>query len=290
MISSIEQIYQELAGSTASGRGVSYWEEASNCGRKRNLIQLHQDIAKAAETYVEEKKLGTLYHGLLQMYRAGRLPDGLVLDVGPVQSQEWAEALRLFRFHREWFPRDYFGEVVATELKLPTSDDHKAKIAAHFGHDEITGAVDLVVTMSAADVARLEQERGVQLDGPGLYFVDYKTSGARKSAEAAVANYTASMQAMTYPLLWNLAGGEPCKGMLYDVIVKHEELRRHDVNSKKLASVQTFFARAQPEHANIVKAAINGARQARDDNKANPYACFSNSRACPFMGSLCGRY
>lgn len=284
------EIYQKIQRGTASGRGVSWWSLTTSCGKRRALTDQLVQIAEAAETNVQEKKLGTYFHGLKDFWLKGSLPDGLAIDLGPVQEQEWAEALRLFNFHRDHFPREYWGEYVGSEVKLPVNDDHKAKIASFFGHDEITGAVDAIFMLSAPDVARLEALRGIRLNGPGLYFVDWKTTAARKTPQAAEQYYTESMQALTYPVLWNLAGGEECKGMIFDVLVKHEELRVADVSPRKLASVQTFFAPYRPENMLIVKNGIDIAKERRDAARADPFGCYINGK-CPFIQSgHCGRF
>lgn len=285
-------IYQQLTRSSASGRGVSYWDNDNDavCGKRLKLAMEHRQVLATMESNVEEKKLGTFFHGLMEMYLNGSLAQHFVLDVGPIQDAEWAGALRLFNFVREHFPVSYFGEFVAAEVKLPVNEDHKAKVREYFGHDEITGAIDALFMLSAGDVMRLEAEWGVRLNGPGLYAIDWKTSGARKSAEAAKSNYTESMQAMTYPVLWNLAGGEEVKGMIYFVVVKHQDLRRRDVTPQKLSSVQVFYAAAHPHHAQIVRTTINEARRVRDAGVANAFACYANNRECPFLTKgLCGR-
>lgn len=286
-------IYQQLTRSSASGRGVSYWDNDNDavCGKRLKLAAAHKEMLAAGETNIEEKKLGTFFHGLMEMWLNGTLAEKFVLDVGPIQDQQWAAALKLFNFVREHFDRAYFGDTVGTEVKLPVNDAHKDKVREYFGHDEITGAIDYLVVLSEADVMRWESDWGIQLAGAGLYAIDWKTSGARKSAEAAVSNYTGSMQAMTYPALWNLAGGIECKGMIYFVVVKHQDLRRRDVSPQKLSSLQVFFAKAQPEHLVIVKNTINEARRVRDAGVANAFACYANNRECPFLrAGICGRF
>jgi hypothetical protein len=285
-------IYQQLSRSSASGRGVSYWDNDNDavCGKRLQLAAIHKEAVAAAETHIEEKKLGTYFHGLMEMWMNAKIPQTMVLDVGPIQDAEWNNALRLFNFVKEHFTREYFGEFVAAEVKLPVTEHHKDKVREFFGHDEITGAIDAMVMLDEAAVARYQADWGVRLDGPGLYLIDWKTSAARKSPDGARSNYTESMQAMTYPTLWNLAGGMQCKGMIYFVIVKHVKLRRQDVDPKNLSSIQVFFAKHQPEHALIVKNTINEARRMRDAGVANAFACHSNNRECPFLrAGICGR-
>ena len=291
MSSAAQLIYQTIQNSTASGRGTSYYAVAANCGMKRHLSDLHRELVQLGETNVEAKRKGTLYHGLKDMWLKGEVPEGIVLDVGPIQDQEWAEALRLFNFAREHFPKNYWGDFLASEFKMPINDDHKARIAEFFGHDEVTGAADAVFLLSAEDVARLEADRGVTLRGPGIYLLDHKTAAARKSPEAAEHQYLDSIQAKLYPLLFNLAGGEQCKGIIFDVIVAHQELRRTDISKQKLSSVQTFFAAHDVENDYRARTAVNFARESRNSRQLNPYACSDAYGKCIFKTqNICKGY
>lgn len=286
-MSDVLQIYQGAKRSTASGRGVSYHEVAANCGRRRYLTQMHPNTDTREED--ENLRTGTYYHALQEMWRNGGLPAGVALDVSEIQDAEWAEAARLFDWYRGYWDLNFWGTMVGTEVPLPTNEAHKERVREFFGHDEVTGAVDLIVMMNEADVARVEADRGVTLRGPGLYFIDYKTSKSRKSDDTARADYTETMQSMTYPVLWNLAGGEQVKGMIFDVIIKHAALRRVQ-EGKNGASIQTFVAYPQPNHSSIVKNSINRALRERDSAEANAYACYYKGQPCPFLTKgLCGR-
>lgn len=287
----LEQVYQGIKGGTASGRGVSYWDNdnAAVCGRKLHLTMLHKDLVAAGEANADEKGIGTFYHGLMDMWFKGKMPEGVTLDIGPVQDMAWAEAIRLFNFTREHFTREYFGQCMGSEVRLPMNEEHAAQVEAFFGHREGTGAMDMLARLSLDDIARLRQDWGISLPGPGLYVWDWKTAGARKSAQAAEAEYTDSMQAKMYPSLWNIAGGEQVLGTIYFVLVKHDQLRRFDVNSRTLSSVQVFFARWEPIHAEIVKVGLRRARKNRDEAEPNPFACRLKGRPCPFLGTLCNR-
>lgn len=283
-----EQIYQEIVKSGGSGRGVSYWTVPAMCGRKRALMTDNPDV----DTIIDHTALNTgiYYHVLKQWFYEGRIPEGTVLDMDPIQDAEWGEAIRLFNWSASEYPKDYWGQVVAVELKMPINEEHAQKCIEWVGHDESTGACDLVVRMSDADVVRINADRNIELPGRGIYIVDHKTSAARKGEADAKAYYTASMQCLKYMHMLGLAFNEPIRGMVFDVLVKHKTLRRVP-DGRNGASVQTFLAEPRTEDARVVKAAIDYGMWQRDANKANPFACYDHGRECVFLSrGLCGRY
>lgn len=282
------KIYQTIQKTGGSGRGVSYWSVPALCGRKRTLMTERPEVDPIGDHTALDT--GIYYHFLKEAWLTGKVPDGVAIDADPIQDLEWGEALRLFDWHREQFPRDYWGAIVAVELKMPINEAHTAKVVEWIGHDESTGACDLVVKMSAADVARIQTDRGIELNGPGIYIVDHKTAAARKSDTDARANYTSSMQCLKYMHMLGLAFNEPIRGMVFDVLIKHKHLRRH-ADGRNGSSVQTFLAVPRHEDAAIVKAAIAYGMHQREHNLANPFACYDHGRECVFLSKgLCGRY
>lgn len=283
-----DKLYQEIVRTGGSGRGVSYWSVPAMCGRKRYLMTEYADV----DTIGDHTALNTgiYYHSLKEWFYNGRIPDGTVLDMDPVQDAEWGEAVRLFNWHVSEYPRDYWGQIVAAELRMPINEEHAQKVVDWIGHDEATGACDLVVKMSEADVERINADRDIELPGPGIYIIDHKTSGARKSEADAKANYTSSMQCLKYMHMLSLAFSEPIRGMLFDVLVKHKTLRRVP-DGRNGASVQTFLAAPRLEDARIVRAAIAYGKHQREHNLANPFACYDHGRECVFLSrGMCGRY
>jgi hypothetical protein len=282
------EIYGAIKKSGGSGRGVSYWAVAALCGRKAALAAQHPDIDSFGESTA--LSVGSYYHALKEMWLTGQFAEDLIIDVEPTLDLEWAEAVRLFAWHREMFPKGYWGQPVAVELKMPINDEHKAKVVDWIGHDESTGQCDLVVKMSAQDVARIQEDRSIELAGPGVYIIDHKTSGMRKSEMDARASYTQSLQAKKYMFMLGLAFNEPVQGMIFDVLVKHKQLRRYD-EGRNGASVQTFFTRPGQEDGRVVRAAIDFGKGARDRAEPNPFACFDYGRECVFLSKgICGRY
>lgn len=283
------QIFQMAQRSTASRTGNSYWEVAQNCGERRYLSDQHKALVEASEVNVEDKRRGTYTHALLDFWLKGQVDRSLLLDAGPVQDLEYIEAVKMFKFYTEHFAKDYWGAYVASEVKLPVNDEHRGRIASRFGHDEVTGAIDALYLLSAADAERLRATwPTLGALQPGLYAIDWKTAKARAGDDKASGAYSNSIQAKLYPLLWNLAGGEHCQGMIHVVLVNHKEMRRHDLDKRNLSSVQVFLAPWSEARDRQAVAAVNFARSMRDLRTRNPYACEDYSgRRCPFLDTLC---
>lgn len=277
----MEPIYHLIEKGTASGRGPSYWDVASNCGEKRYLTDLHTQIVKDAETNVEEKRLGTYFHGLMDAWFKGSFPADQVIDVSDVQPLQWADAVKMFKFVREHFPKDVWGKLVATELRLPIDDAHKAAILEYFGHDEISGQLDALFEVEEEHLAHYAAI-GCELPGPGLYIVDWKTGGARKGDPAARGSFLESIQSKVYPLLCRL-GGLQVQGMIFPFFVNHAAMRRHDEGKAKGSSVQCFFTPWNEVRDMQARAAVNFAREQRNNRTKNPYACIQYTGVeCPF--------
>lgn len=273
------KIYQSAKAGTASGRGPSYWATPMLCGRKARLQELDKE-AFDADRQSDAMRVGSFYHFLHESWQKGSIPSDAVIDTSVIQDPAWSEAVRLFHFVSATRGKNYYGQPVGVEVRLPVTDAHKKSVEDYFGitgADCPTGQIDLLVRMDAATVARVEQEQEVDLRGPGLYIVDYKTAAARASGKSAEADYTRTVQAMTYPLLWNLAGGQQVKGMIFEIIVKHKNLGPN--------SLQTFVAYADPEHGPIVRNAVRLARAAKLKARANPYACYHKGYECYFLKS-----
>lgn len=281
-------LYPQVQRTGGSGRGMSYWTVPAMCGRKRVLMSEHPKVDTIGDSTALDT--GIYYHFLKESFYKGHVSHDTAISMEPIQDAEWGEAIRLFDFSRTHFPADYFGQIVAVELRMPINDNHRIKIEEWLGDVEATGAIDLITNMSAADVKRVEEDRGIELNGPGIYIVDHKTAGARKDEMGGRANYTTSMQCLTYMHMLSLAFNEPIQGMIFDVLLKHKTLRRYD-EGRNGSSVQTFFARPQPEDPEIVKAALIHADKQLKENMANPFACYDRGRECVFLSrGLCGRY
>ncbi|KAK1548626.1 hypothetical protein Q3G72_026182 [Acer saccharum] len=271
------EIYQYARKGTASGRGASYWELPMVCGRKAALTEKHKD-RYASMDRSGALAVGSFYHFLLQIWQEGKLDADLIIDTSEIGDPDWSEAVRLFNFYTGQFRKDSWGEVIGTEVMLPVNDTHRQRIEQFFGiegDDCPTGQIDLLVRMNKLDVLRVEMDYDLDLRGPGLYIIDYKTAAARCNAESAKGMYTETVQAMTYPTLWNIAGGEQVQGMIFDVLVKHRNLGDN--------SIQAWFAPTCPSHRQIVRAAVRVARASKIRARANPYACYYKGYECHFL-------
>lgn len=284
-------LYQSIRQSSATSRGYSWWSVPGVCGRKRQLTTQYAEMLAAEKG--ENLRIGSYYASLKEHWLKGKIPDGTAMDLRSIQDSDFAEALRLFEFYIEHFPKDYWGELLGVEVGLPVTPEHRAQTCEFFGvPDDLcpTGALDRLVRLSAEDIRRIEADRKITLRGPGLYSLDDKTSGARLSDVKAL-DYTHGPQHMQYTTIWNLAGGEPILGSIFDVIVKHVELRRYDESPKKQSSIQTLFAPYTEETPRIAKAMITEAYRAYVDNKPNPYGCIGQYGMCVFATKgICGRY
>ena len=287
----LQMVFQMMKRSTASGTGQSYWAVAANCGERRYLSDLHKQIVEDADDNVELKQKGTYFHALMDFWLKGSIPDNLVYEVSQIEDANFAAAARLFKFYSEHFGKDYWGKYIGSEIRLPANDDHRKRVAEYFGHDEITGQLDALYLLDDLDVIRIERDFGLTLRGSGLYAFDWKTAGARASESKASGSYSNSIQAKLYPLLWNLAGGEPCRGMVHVVIVDHKDMRRYDLDKRNLSSVQVFFAPHTELRDREARGAVNFAREQKINRTKNPFACEDyNGRRCPFYGTICQGY
>lgn len=271
------EIYQHARQGTASGRGPSYYELPMVCGRKAYLTEQMQ---KRGDEVLRSGALavGSYYHYLLQMWRDEKIDSNFIIDTSEVGDPDWTEAVRLFDFYTGQFERNSWGSVLGTEIFLPANSAHRRDIENFFsiyGEDCPTGAIDLLVFMNFGDIERIEKEKDIELRGPGYYIVDYKTASARTDHQGAKALYTETVQAMTYPTLWNIGGGEQVKGMIFDVIVKHKNLGAN--------SIQTWFAPHCPSHRKIVRGAVRLARASKLKARPNPYGCYYKGYECNFL-------
>lgn len=274
------EIYQHAKRGTASGRGPSFYETPMVCGKKAALIQQHKERNLDDNIRSGALAVGSFYHFLLQVWQEGTLADDLIIDTSEIGDPDWSEAVRLFDFYTSQFDKQHWGKVVGTEVVMPVNEGHRERIEKFFdiyGEDCPTGAIDLLVMLNSNDVSRLETQRNIELRGPGLYIVDYKTAAARTDALGAKGLYTQTMQAMTYPVLWNVAEGEQVKGMIFDVLVKHKKLGDN--------SIQTWVSHTCPSHRKVVRGAVRIARASKLKARANPYACYYKGYECQFLKS-----
>lgn len=254
------------------------------CGKKLALTEKYKDDIDSMPKS-DALMTGTYYHYLMENWVKGHVETDSVIDTSEIQDPAWAEAVRLFNFVSSNRDRNHWGHVYGTEVRLPVSAEHQNTIAQFFGifgDDTPTGQIDLLVYMDQEKVFDLEHEHSINLNGPGLYIIDYKTAGARASEESSKALYTQTVQSMTYPLLWNLSEGEQIRGMIFDVIVKHKTLGEN--------SQQVFVAIPDESHGNIVRSAIRIARASKIRARANPYACYYKGFECRFLrNAVCSR-
>lgn len=272
----------ESMRTTSSGRGVTYWSTAAKCGRKANLIEQnalrYQDsmTEPGEDGKVNRLTIGAHFATLMEMWQKRTLPDGTLRDYDEMtHSPELEEALRLFEFYRAQRARDYWGRVVAVELKIPTTPQGAQLMKEYFG-DETTGRTDLLVEMSEADVARHESNHGLTLDGPGLYIIDQKTGG--KHGAMDYWKYTFGDQGLLYQYIWNTENPDKqVKGMVFDRIVSHTKLTEK--------SFAAYVCKAQPGDEEIFRNLVQIGKRNVETNEANSAMCFDGFKPCYFFVS-----
>lgn len=278
----VRLIYQSALKGTASSAGPSWWSITTTSGKRRKLTEEHRELVQAGvKENFDAAKRGSFFHALVHMDATDGLPGDVVLDAGDVQEREWTEAVRIFTWFRANYPKEFWGEIMASELVLPVNDEHELKILNFFPHKLVTGGLDRLVMLSQADVERLEKRFEMTLRGPGLYILDWKSSGQRWNQDKIIRNVE-GMQSLTYQTLWNLAGGEQVKGMIFVVVTGHKELGP--------SSVQCFFSPWRETYPKIVRHGLQVAYDRYVEGKCDPYGCFTTYEICPFfLNGMCGR-
>lgn len=273
--------------SSSSGRGISYWTLAATCGRKANLAARHQETFKAEMMASEDGKLnpllvGIYYHALQQFYHDGRLPEGTVYDYSAeLYNDEFIEAKRLFDFYRQNFNPWFWGQVLATELKVPQTPEGAEMMKAYFS-DDTTGRLDMLVHMSENDMSHIGALFNIHLPGPGLYIIDHKTGGQKRTMDYW--DFTHGAQAILYPFIWNKENPtRQVKGMIFVKIVRHIKLSMTN-------SIQPFVHQPQEGLEEVVRALVVRGKAQLEENRTNPAVCFSGFRPCGFyLNGQCDR-
>jgi len=241
--------------SGGSGQGCTWHKTASECPRRLNLQQAARKRAEESEVPCKrnweamfDADKGTVFHRLAEMYHGRNWvrPDQALEVPEPGAKPAFDEGIRLFNGYREHFPIEYWGQVIGTEVHLPidaTDTEVLSRITAKLGYP-LPVKIDLVVRLSELDVGRIERDCadcGLVLNGPGIYLLDHKTKGQKPNYN----QYKSSVQGQAYQIVYNAIQphGEECKGMIFNFVVAHKELRRRDVNKNKGRSFFQLYTR-----------------------------------------------
>lgn len=275
--------------SSGSGRGISYWKAAAECGRKVRLLEQHKMQVQAEEADEAEaankpigRIVGTYGHVLQQAYHEGRLPENLVIDADAADVH-FREAVRCMRVYRRFWPADYFGEVVGCEIKFPRAEDEASLLRDVFG-DDFTFRADLMVRMSEERAAEIELSRGVSLNGAGLYIVDHKFLW--QIDKTAVWDYAYGPQSLAYPIAYNLLHANfpdrypvPVQGMIFDCMSRQTQ---KEENFKE-SHFQLIVSQALPEDVDVIRNTVRVGQAMLSMNLPNPNACVGKYGPCPFL-------
>ena len=250
-ITDLEARISEIVGKGSSGRGNSFYAGAAECGRRQRLLDAkrdqYKDVAGILPAFRNKFLVGSVYHALQELYHRGQLHSRYEQDAHSPSfrnNQNLADGWRLFSGWVRNFDIDFWGETIAVELALPDSDEATCAVAASLDV-EYTARIDMVVRIGASDLPRI-QTRLPDLRTPGIYLLDWKTRDSHGGHDT----YINGLQALTYPLLYNLAHPDaPCQGVIWDVVVKHS--RRKVTNPVKREDFDACFVSTALSHHDL---------------------------------------
>lgn len=291
----IEQILTTLQSQPHGGstRGISFWSKAASCGRKAVLDE--QEKAEPGVNPGEGEEdagalaVGTHYHRLHELGIRGQLPTEAWDMRDSAMSDAMLEAIRLYRgYVRDWVSLGarYGGAAITAEFGIPATQAGAEAIRARLG-DDLTGRIDAIIDITDPQVA--EQNTGLVLE-PGRYLVDFKSLKSHSAQHAW--SYQFSLQAATYLHIYNLENpANPAKGMIFDIIFKHQNLRKV-ADKRGGASYASYLQKPVSDDIQVVESLVQiGRSNLEGGGKTNPAACFSGFSPCRhFVNGKCGRY
>lgn len=180
-----------------SPKGLSYYASIYECAFRASQPQKVELTTGQAQ-----RSRGTWYHYLWQ-YRPSCPAKG---DLTPEQES----AVALYEGYAKCWgtPWERYGCVpLAWEQDFAVPEGW------------ITGRADLVVSVQDP---RALVPYGVLLEPGDLLFLDLKTSDSIKKPQY----YVHGLQGRYYPAMWNAGQGTKVKGILFDEVVEHAELRK----------------------------------------------------------------
>jgi hypothetical protein len=271
-----EDIYeaaQSIKGSH-SGKGNSYYEVAANCGEQRHLQDKYgKDLHSNKDWAIR----GTYYHLLRQWSQEGRAPSVIELRD---DDTLWNEAVTLNSWYLQTYPKNMWGDLVATEMPLPQTDEQRDILARLFDvPPEYAPTVRLDMLTRATD-EHVEQaaEYGVYLPGPGLYIPDWKHGGAHFGDDEM--KFTWGPQPVLYLTVAQLLLGEPIQAMVFNKVSMTKE---KGALKLKDTSFRNYVTSPTPGLQGRAIAMIQFAYRQFKARTKNGYACLD----CPFHQNLC---
>jgi hypothetical protein len=295
MATALQEIYttyQSVPGGD-SGRGNSHYTKAAECGRLKRLMDADKAEGIARVDPIGKRdglkyfEVGRLYH-LLQEHGAQADLSGVWDLRDEAYNPEFLEALRLYRgWCSLWGSiTNKYGEVVATELSLPTPGAATAAAQLALG-GEFTGRIDLLVRISDADAVMART--GLILPGPGLYIIDHKTAAGPNKTDAH--KFTNHTQAMGYATLYNLEHpDDPVVGTIFDMLYKHKVFLRVPKIGAAGKVVQGkshehFYQATAPDDQGVIVNLVQLGSHNYDNDIPNPTKCHGPFGTCEYLTS-----
>lgn len=268
-ITALENRLTHLAQVGSSGRGNSFYAGAAECGRRQRLLEQKRQAFEGVGGLLPMERnkflVGSVYHGLMQMYHSDELDEAdeqQALAASFRANENLCDGWRLFDGWRRAWPQEFWGQTLAIEEQIPGDQAASEAIAQHLGMFEYTARVDMVVRISQCDLPRI-QTRLPELHRAGVYLLDWKTRDSHGGHDG----YLNGLQALTYPLLYNLQHPEePCQGIIWDIIIKHS--RRKVQKPVCREDFEACFASTVLSHRDLhdVAAQIRGMVEQGDRN------------------------
>lgn len=282
----------------ASSRGMSFWRKAAECGRLVVLGQKHAEPNAEASEDLDARTVGVYYHLLHELGLRGQNGNETWDQTEGAYDQNFLEAVRLYRAYcRDWGgPLKRWGaRLLGVEVPIPAGDVGREAARKLFQGQDVTGRLDALVEIDESELDGIYERTGVQLPGSGRYILDHKTAKSRQDKHHW--DYMFGLQSITYLYLYNLEHPDtPAKGIIFDQIYKHQEIRTTPRYAKtgriqQDSSYEAFVAVPTEGEENVIKALVDlGAENVRL-NRTNPSHCFSGFKPCYlFAAGLCNRY
>jgi hypothetical protein len=265
-----------------SGHGNSYWEEASNCGYARKLIDSGVRAFSSAVVPAWAAR-GTFYHLLHQWWQEDKFADDSIISASR-SDETWNDAVTLFDWYRATYPKTIWGTCLGTEVQCPANEDQRAILAEHFSVPLIYAPTkrDDMITIISDDQVERALSYGAVLPGPGRYIVDFKHGQWHDGKDAA--KYTLGHQACMYLALDRVLNPQsPAIGIIYS---KVSMTRTKGVLELKDTSFRVYVATWLPSFAGRAKQMVRYGYESMRRAEKNPYACPS----CDYYNQQCQGY
>lgn len=295
-VSSLHEIYQVLQTrpSHGSGRGVSYWSKAMQCGRLANLLEARQmdlTIEEQLELSTADKVIGkfagSYFHALQEAWHNGGFSKDTVVSADDFDLN-FHEAVRCIRAYQKFWHRGFFGKTLGCEVTFPRTPEEAAWLRELVGED-FTFRVDRLIELTEEEATLININRNADLPGAGRYILDYKLVYSHQFKDAW--EYTEGLQALAYPSVYNALHehfdyGAPVRGMIFDITSRSTKIEAN----WRIKNFALYLAKPAPDFVELLSNALRQAKRNLVDDSANPFACVGPYGPCTFLkNATCNR-